>query len=301
MIEENTYDSCIRQFNKYLEDYRLELSVPNLFRFFGDLQEWFSISTVHVYKNAIKKSIEKTFLGNPHYFEFKAALEQVFKEVKTGRRDSKIYEKDLISEEEIEQLLEGGVYEDFRCKPASTGRFKEIKADDKLKLIIRFLASTGMRIHELILLEIKRCQVEEKFVRIDFTGKGKKERRNYIPKNLYEAAIDTFQGRTYVFQDEGFMPVEEGLSYSKRKELYVERYRKNVLYRLRNLSKKLLGKEVTPHDFRHFFATKWLKEGKSLKAIANWLGHSTTAITADMYIHDELRPEELFGFESEAK
>jgi integrase len=36
-----------------------------------------------------------------------------------------------------------------------------------------------------------------------------------------------------------------------------------------------------------------VNKGKSLKAVSSYLGHSTTSITADMYIHDELKPEDF--------
>lgn len=55
----------------------------------------------------------------------------------------------------------------------------------------------------------------------------------------------------------------------------------------------ILGRHISAHTLRHSWATRKLKEGKSLKAVSRYLGHSSTAITADLYIHDDLTWNDL--------
>jgi integrase/recombinase XerD len=58
---------------------------------------------------------------------------------------------------------------------------------------------------------------------------------------------------------------------------------------------KTLGKNISPHTLRHSFCTNMLLvKNKSLKAVSNYVGHSSTSITADMYVHSQLVPEDVF-------
>ena len=59
----------------------------------------------------------------------------------------------------------------------------------------------------------------------------------------------------------------------------------------------LAGVKASAHKLRHTFATKQIKANKgSVKAVSLYLGHSTTAITESMYVHDELTAKEALRF-----
>jgi integrase len=49
---------------------------------------------------------------------------------------------------------------------------------------------------------------------------------------------------------------------------------------------RILGKRISAHSLRHAFATATIKAGWSAKKVAAQLGHSSTAITLDMYVQD---------------
>ncbi len=50
----------------------------------------------------------------------------------------------------------------------------------------------------------------------------------------------------------------------------------------------MLNRDISAHKLRHSFATiKIAKTGK-IKAVSEYLGHSSTSITLDMYVHEEL-------------
>jgi len=54
-------------------------------------------------------------------------------------------------------------------------------------------------------------------------------------------------------------------------------------------------KNISPYTLRHSFCTNMLLvKNKSLKAVSNYVGHSSTSITADMYCHDQLKVEDVF-------
>ena len=48
------------------------------------------------------------------------------------------------------------------------------------------------------------------------------------------------------------------------------------------------GKPFTPHSLRHLFATTALKNGTRLDVISKVLGHRSTAITSDIYVHTDM-------------
>ena len=52
--------------------------------------------------------------------------------------------------------------------------------------------------------------------------------------------------------------------------------------------KRILGRRISAHSMRHSFATLAIREGASIKAVSKYLGHSSTAITMDMYVHERL-------------
>jgi integrase len=77
--------------------------------------------------------------------------------------------------------------------------------------------------------------------------------------------------------------------------LFVERYGgPNTLNRLCERLASLAGLEpFGPHALRHFFVTRMFRAGKPAKIISKIVGHSTLAITEQIYCH--LLPEDLIG------
>ena len=74
-------------------------------------------------------------------------------------------------------------------------------------------------------------------------------------------------------------------------------HRVNVYKQLKNVGRKL-GLEISPHSFRHARANDLLlNKGFSLKAVSRHLGHSSTAITSEMYIHDSIDFNEMFSMD----
>ena len=47
----------------------------------------------------------------------------------------------------------------------------------------------------------------------------------------------------------------------------------------------LVFEKVTPHCFRHTFATRWLEAGVPIKTVSAMLGHSQLQLTTDLYMH----------------
>ncbi len=55
----------------------------------------------------------------------------------------------------------------------------------------------------------------------------------------------------------------------------------------------MLGKRFSAHTLRHSFATTALEKTRKIKALSVYLGHSSTSVTLDMYVHEEFSQEDL--------
>ena len=56
---------------------------------------------------------------------------------------------------------------------------------------------------------------------------------------------------------------------------------------------RVLQRQISPHTLRHSFATLRIRKTGKIEAVSRYLGHSSTAITLDMYVHEDLSMEEL--------
>lgn len=278
------YDNFIRQFNTYLSDSFKPLNLESILGYIEEASQFYGIRTMGVLKSAIKSGIRQTYLNQPYYLQFSHAVDTAFAQIKIGKPDPKISEESILEEHEIDILLSGNWVIDKKKKEKIF-----LHPEREVFLVIQWLKETGMRISELITLEANSFQQmkdSQDFYKFSFIGKGKKQRTNFILGEIYQETKDHYKGFTYLFE---FSRTVRKYSFREK-----ETIRKWISHQINSYSKRVLGREINPHDFRHYFATRLLKEGKSLKAIAQWLGHSSTSITSDMYIHDELSPADLY-------
>ena len=144
-------------------------------------------------------------------------------------------------------------------------------------LIIQTLSNSGIRISELVNIRKEDVKVNSDHVALRIRGKGQKERIVFINLELYNRIKKIFNnGSNYLFHS------------SAGRQLS----RQNLYKQIHNAFQKWTGKEVHPHSLRHFCATyRYVELGEDIKAVSNYLGHSTSAITLDMYIDSKITPE----------
>ena len=135
-----------------------------------------------------------------------------------------------------------------------------------------FLYNTGCRAAEMCGARRDRCEDLGDMVRVTVIGKGNKERKVDIEKPLFEAILAFFPAGTCLFQTQGGKPYRP--SY--------------VSYEIIKAGRRILGRRISAHSMRHSFATLAIREGASIKAVSTYLGHSSTSITMDMYVHESL-------------
>ncbi|MAJ43962.1 MAG: site-specific tyrosine recombinase XerD [Candidatus Marinimicrobia bacterium] len=144
--------------------------------------------------------------------------------------------------------------------------------------IIKLLYSSGLRVSELIEMKLTDIRWEENFIIV--TGKGSKERyvpinnsalisiNNYL-KNLRPSLASKKTSKGYLF-----------LNYRGNKLTRMSIW--NIVQILAKESN--INKKISPHTFRHSFATHLVQGGADLRALQEMLGH-TDIITTQIYSH----------------
>ncbi len=144
--------------------------------------------------------------------------------------------------------------------------------------IIEMLYSCGLRISELCNLKMSELFLEEGYIRVH--GKGRKERLVPIGGQAIEKLRQWFVIRVSVkakpgHEDYVFISTKRGTKLS-RITLFV--YIKDYAQRAG------IQKNISPHTFRHSFATHLLEGGANLRAIQAMLGHEDIS-TTEIYMH----------------
>ncbi|MBN1142879.1 MAG: site-specific tyrosine recombinase XerD [Bacteroidales bacterium] len=146
------------------------------------------------------------------------------------------------------------------------------------KAIIETLYSCGLRVSELIELKITNLNFSEGFIKV--TGKGSKERLVPISeKAIIEIEYYFSQFRTHINPVKG----SENIVFLNRRGSKLTRVM--IFNIVRDLCMKSgIKKNVSPHTFRHSFATHLVEGGADLRAVQEMLGHESI-LTTEIYTH----------------
>ena len=166
----------------------------------------------------------------------------------------------------------------------------------KERAVIELLYGCGLRISELILLKESDLEIEAGFVKV--LGKGKKQRLVPLGGYASKAVLAYLETRA------------EDFPHIVCKALIVNRfgrpYSRVGMWKLIGtmVARSKITKAVTPHTFRHSFATHLLEGGADLRIVQEMLGHADisttqiyTTIDRDYIIaeHKKYHPRELAG------
>lgn len=149
---------------------------------------------------------------------------------------------------------------------------------ERNRTILETLYSCGLRVTELITLQISDLFFEEGFIRV--IGKGDKQR--FVPINIQTQKYITFYMndiRSHITVQKGY---EDTLFLNRRGKQLT---RVMIFTIVKNLAiKSGIKKSISPHTFRHSFATHLLERGADLRAIQQMLGHESIT-TTEIYMH----------------
>lgn len=171
---------------------------------------------------------------------------------------------DILSMEEIDSLIEAINLE------KSEGQ--------RNKAMLETLYSCGLRVSELVNLKLTNLFFDQGFIKIE--GKADKERLVPVSKRAIEEINKYLNGyrKTLKINKES-----ENILFLNRRGKKLSRVM--IFTIIKNLADKIsLEKKISPHTFRHSFATHLINGGADLRAVQEMLGHESI-LTTEIYTH----------------
>ena len=247
-----SYRRDVMQYQKYIEDNKINfLKVDE-----DEIREYLK------YMNEIGKkssTISRSLASIRSFYQYLLRIKKVKRDPTEGIQSPKIERRvpAVLTSQEVELLLE---------QPKNVD-LKGIRD----KAMLEFAYATGMKVTEIISLNIEDVNIEEGYV----TCKGKDKSRNIPLGSLSLKALKDYidNSRNILIKDDS---VEALFVNTNGQRLTRQGFWKIVKY---YKDQAHITKEITPHILRHSFATHLLQNGADLKAIQTMLGHSDISST----------------------
>ena len=149
---------------------------------------------------------------------------------------------------------------------------------ERNKAMLETLYSSGLRVSELINLRISKLFLEEGFLSV--IGKGNKERIvpiGSVAIKHIDIYLNNSRKRILIKKN------SEDILFLNRRGGKLSR--NMVFIFIKDLAEKIqLNKKISPHTFRHSFATHLIEGGADLRAVQEMLGHESIT-TTEIYLH----------------
>lgn len=279
-IEKSLSDNSIEAYLRDLDKLTQYLELENKSSFaptqitLNDLQHFLA----HVYELGLSARSQARIISGIKAFYNYLILENI-----TDKNPAELLESpkigrklpDTLSTEEINSLISA------IDLSSSTG--------ERNKAILETLYGCGLRVSELVNLKISNIYFDEEFIKV--VGKGDKERLVPISGSaikqikIYKDQVRVHQNIKPGFEDFVFLN-------SRGKSLT----RVMIFTIIKQLTEKAgINKTISPHTFRHSFATHLVNAGADLRAVQDMLGHvsiTTTEIYMHLdrsYLHEEIK------------
>ena len=173
---------------------------------------------------------------------------------------------EFLTEKEIEQIF--------------NGMKLDTPAGYRNRAILELLYATGMRISELSNLNFENLNLDENEIKV--FGKGSKERIVLVSSRAKQFLESYIKNARYLIFNQSKTEAESPVFINKTGYRLQPQTVRQVI---RDVVEKIeLPKQVTPHVFRHSFATKLLENGADLRIVQELLGHSSISNT-QIYTH----------------
>jgi len=164
-------------------------------------------------------------------------------------------------------------------KVLSVSEILELLNEDLTSLeraILELLYACGLRVSELVNLSLSNVNLEQEYVRC--FGKGSKERIIPLGNQAKQAICRYLKKRELILLDNNISSnalfLDDNGSPITRQKVYIF---------VKNFS-NLINKTLSPHTFRHSFATHLLENGADLRIVQELLGHADVS-TTQLYTH----------------
>jgi len=208
----------------------------------------------------------RTISGIKSFYKFLLIEEAVENDPTTLVESPRIGRKlpEILTDDEINRLIEA---------------IDDTKAEGlRNKAILETLYSCGLRVSELVDLKLSNLHFEQEFLRI--AGKGERERLVPISKRAIEDI------KKYLINSRKKLVIEKGFEnvvFLNRRGKKLSRVM--IFTIIKNLADKIkLEKNISPHTFRHSFASALVQGGADLRTVQEMLGHESI-LTTEIYTH----------------
>ena len=254
-LSDNTLQSYrrdIEQYEKYVSDNKinyLKVTEETILEYMEYLRE----------ENKKESTISRSLASIRSFYQYLIRVKKIKKDPTMTIESPKINKRtpNILTSKEVELLLDQPKDVDLK--------------GTRDKAMLEFAYATGMRVTEMISLDIDDVKLDEGYV----VCRGRSKSRNIPLGSMSLKALKEYidDARPYLIRDES----EEALFVNVNgTRLTRQGFWKIVKY---NKEQAHIEKDITPHVLRHSFATHLLQNGADLKAIQTMLGHSDISST----------------------
>ena len=254
-LSDNTLQSYrrdIEQYEKYVSDNKinyLKATEETILEYMEYLRE----------ENKKESTISRSLASIRSFYQYLIRVKKVKKDPTMTIESPKINKRvpNILTSKEVELLLDQPKDVDLK--------------GTRDKAMLEFAYATGMRVTEMISLDIDDVKMDEGYV----VCRGRNKARNIPLGSMSLKALKEYieDARPYLIRDENeealFVNVN-GTRLTRQGFWKIVKYYKEQAH---------IEKDITPHVLRHSFATHLLQNGADLKAIQTMLGHSDISST----------------------
>ena len=254
-LSDNTLQSYrrdIEQFEKYLNSNKLnyaKITEEDIKKYMEYLKE----------ENKKKSTISRNLATIRSFYQFLIRIKKIKKDPTKNIESPKIDKRipSILTSQEVELLLEQPKDVDLK--------------GTRDKAMLEFAYATGMRVTEIISLNLNDLNLDEGYV----VCRSKNKSRNIPLGSMSIKALKEYidEARTYLIkndEEEALFVNVNGTRLTRQGFWKIVKYYKEQAH---------ITKDITPHVLRHSFATHLLQNGADLKAIQTMLGHSDISST----------------------
>ena len=254
-LSDNTLQSYrrdIEQYEKYVSDNKinyLKVTEETILEYMEYLRE----------ENKKESTISRSLASIRSFYQYLIRVKKIKKDPTMTIESPKINKRtpNILTSKEVELLLDQPKDVDLK--------------GTRDKAMLEFAYATGMRVTEMISLDIDDVKLDEGYV----VCRGRRKSRNIPLGSMSLKALKEYidDARPYLIRDESeealFVNVN-GTRLTRQGFWKIVKYYKEQAH---------IEKDITPHVLRHSFATHLLQNGADLKAIQTMLGHSDISST----------------------
>ena len=254
-LSDNTLQSYrrdIEQYEKYVSDNKinyLKVTEETILEYLEYLRE----------ENKKESTISRSLASIRSFYQYLIRVKKIKKDPTMTIESPKINKRtpNILTSKEVELLLDQPKDVDLK--------------GTRDKAMLEFAYATGMRVTEMISLDIDDVKLDEGYV----VCRGRSKSRNIPLGSMSLKALKEYidDARPYLIRDESeealFVNVN-GTRLTRQGFWKIVKYYKEQAH---------IEKDITPHVLRHSFATHLLQNGADLKAIQTMLGHSDISST----------------------